>query len=130
EIMDTVIPAASYTFMLSVVAVVLTGMLALLVFPLATRRCIGPAAAAGHGLLVFLRSTPELMLAFMFLLLFGPSALPAILALAIHNSGLIAYLTAREADRLPLRADHVHGANLWAYELVPRLYPQMSALLL
>lgn len=130
EIIGTVLPAAAYTFMLSVAAVVLTGLLVLLVFPFAARRCVGHAAVLGHGLLVFLRSTPELMLAFVFLLLLGPSALPAIFALAIHNSGLIAYLTAREADRLPLRPDHARGANLWAYEFVPRLYPRVSALLL
>ncbi len=130
ELWSVALPAALYTVGLSLVALALSGLLVLLGFPLATRPCAGRGALLGHGLLVFLRATPEMMLAFVFLLLFGPSALPAILALALHNGGLIAYLTARDADRLPLRPDAPAGANLWAYEMVPRLFPRISALLL
>ncbi len=130
ELGAVALPAAGYTVMLSLVAVVVAGALALLLFPLASRICVGRLAVAGHGVLVFVRSTPELLLAFVLLLLVGPSALPAILALAVHNGGLVAYLTAREADLLPLRQDRPRGPNLWAYELVPRLYPRIAALLL
>ncbi len=130
ELWSVALPAALYTVGLSLVALVLSGLLVLVGAPLATRPCAGRSALLGHALLVFLRATPELMLAFVFLLLFGPSALPAILALALHNGGLIAYLTARDADRLPLRPDAPAGASLWAYELVPRLFPRISALLL
>ncbi|TGD70842.1 hypothetical protein E4634_20675 [Mangrovimicrobium sediminis] len=130
EVTRVVLPAAAYTVMLSLVALAAAGVVVLFLFPIASRVCVGRLAIAGHALLVFVRSTPELLLAFVFLLLVGPSALPAILALAIHNGGLVSYLTAREADRLPLRADHAHGINLWAYELVPRLFPRMFALLL
>lgn len=127
---DVILPASVYTIALSLATVVFTGVLVLLVFPLASRVCVGRFAIAGHGLLIFLRSTPEMLLAFVFLLLFGPSALPALFALAIHNSGLIGYLAARDADQLTLRPDHARAANLWAYELVPRLFPRISALLL
>ncbi|MFV8819170.1 PhnE/PtxC family ABC transporter permease [Haliea sp. E17] len=130
ELWSEALPAALQTVALSLVALVASGLLVLLLFPLAARPCAGRLAPGGHALLVFLRATPELMLAFVFLLLFGPSALPAIIALALHNGGLIAYLAAREADRLPLRPDAAGGANLWAYEMVPRLYPRISALLL
>ena len=45
----------------------------------------------GHGLLVVMRSTPEYLLAFILLQLWGPSMLPAVVALAIHNGGIIAH---------------------------------------
>jgi len=130
EIVNVVAPAGSYTVMLSLVALALTGALVLVLYPFACRLCVGRFAVVGHGVLIFLRSTPELVLAFIFLLLFGPSALPAIVALAVHNGGLIAYLAAREGDQLSLRPDHPRRGNLWAYELTPRLYPRISALLL
>ncbi len=56
--------------------------------------------------------------------------LPAILALALHNAGIVAYLMGRHADALPYRADAPTGLNLYAYETVPRLYGQFLAYLL
>ena len=70
-----------------------------------------------------LRSTPEYMLAYVALQLLGPSMLPAILALSIHNAGIIGYLLGRHADGLSYRPDAPRGLNLYAYETVPRLYP-------
>ena len=130
ELLHVVLPATTYTIVLSLIALVLTGILVLLLYPLASPLLVGRWASAGHGLLLILRSTPELVLAFILLLIFGPSALPAILALAIHNSGLIGYLLARESQQLALRADATHGFNLYSYELTPRLYPRLIALLL
>lgn len=130
ELTTTLLPAAAYTLVLSLVALVATGLLTLIIYPLASRPFVGRGQFLGHGLLLFFRSTPEFMLAFVFLLIFGPSALPAIIALTIHNSGLIAYLTARNTDLLQFRADAPTGLNLYCYETTPRLYSGLCAFLL
>lgn len=88
-------PGVQETLLVTQAALGLTLVLTLMTYPLANQSLVGkPISRLGHLLLVLMRSTPEMVLAFIFLLLFGPSALPAILALAIHNSGLIAYLVA------------------------------------
>jgi phosphonate transport system permease protein len=84
----------------------------------------------GRVILVVVRSTPEYMLAYLLLQCLGPSMLPAILALALHNAGIIGYLLGRQADELAYRADAPRGVDLYAYETVPRLYGQFLAYLL
>jgi ABC-type phosphate/phosphonate transport system, permease component len=130
QLFELLIPAAGYTLVLSLLALVLTGLLALILFPLASKPIVGRANIAGYGLLLLLRSTPEIVIAFILLLVFGPSGLPAILALAIHNSGLIGYIIARQSEQLPLRADHPKNVNLYSFEIVPRIFPQLLTLLL
>jgi phosphonate transport system permease protein len=83
----------------------------------------------GKTVLLILRSTPEMILAFILLLLFGPSGLPAVIALAMHNGGLIAFLVARQSNEQTLRADACRGVNRYVYEISPRIYPQLMALL-
>ena len=56
--------------------------------------------------------------------------LPAIIALAFHNGGIVAYLMGRCADTLSYRRDAPAGLNLYAYETVPRLYGQFLAFVL
>ena len=103
-------------------ALILTGALAFVGQALIVPRVTGRiGAAAGHLLLVVARSFPEYMLAYCGLQLLGPSMLPAILALALHNAGIVAYLMGRHADALPYRADAPTGLNLYAYETVPRV---------
>ncbi|MHB2207649.1 hypothetical protein [Methylobacterium sp. CM6257] len=83
-----------------------TALGALMLFPLTARRFAGPLGRPlGRALLVVVRSTPEYMLAYLCLQLLGPSMLPAIIALALHNAGIIAYLMGRHADAIPYRAD-------------------------
>lgn len=84
----------------------------------------------GRASLVVVRSTPEYMLAYVLLQLLGPSMLPAIIALTVHNAGIVGYLMGRQADALEYRPDAPLGLNLYAYETVPRLYGQFMAYML
>ena len=83
----------------------------------------------GHGFLVVLRSTPEIILAYVFLQLWGPSMLPAIVALALHNGAIIGHLMGRYSDNVRLRPDSPRGLNRYSYEIVPRIYGQFLAFL-
>jgi len=76
-----------------------------------------------------MRSCPEYLLAYILLQLLGPSMLPAILALALHNGSLIAHLLAHRSENLELRADSSHGVNRYSYEVIPRVYGPFLAIL-
>ena len=56
--------------------------------------------------------------------------LPAVLALGIHNGGIIAFLMGRHADTLDYRRDAPRRLDLYAYETIPRLFGQFTALVL
>lgn len=128
---EQILLGASQTLILSQIALVGTALGALVLFPLISRRYVGRIGRPlGRVLLVVVRSTPEYMLAYVLLQLLGPSMLPAVLALTIHNSGIIGYLMGRHADALAYRPDAPRGLDLYAYETVPRLYGQFLAYLL
>lgn len=123
-----ILPGTLQTLVLAQVALVATALGALALFPLTARRFAGPLGRPlGRALLVVVRSTPEYMLAYLLLQLLGPSMLPAILALAIHNAGIVGYLMGRHADGLAYRLDAPKGLDLYAYETLPRLYGQFLA---
>ena len=66
--------------------------------------------------LLFLRSIPEYIWAYFFLVMFGPSAWPAVLALALHNTGILGKLNAEVVENLEpgtLRALRALGATRW-----------------
>lgn len=126
-----ILPGAVQTLVLAQIALAATALGALVLVPLASRRFSGRFGAPfGRVLLVVLRSTPEYMLAYVLLQALGPSMLPAIVALAIHNAAIVGTLLGRHADAIPYRADAPTGLNLYAYETVPRLYGQFLAYLL
>lgn len=122
-------PALIETLLQTQLALVLTGMIALLVYPLASRALVGRGRSAGRVLLLVMRSTPEMIFAFILLLLFGPSGLPAVLALALHNGGLIAFLLAGHSEQQAQRVDDPGGVNRYLYLHTPRLYPGFLAFL-
>lgn len=116
------------TLLVTQIAVVIAGVLALLAFPLISRHFLRPAQRwLGHWLLVVVRSTPELIIAFALLLLWGPSMLPAVVALGVHNGAIVGHLTGRFSDSVALRADAARGLNRYAFEILPRVYGQFLA---
>jgi phosphonate transport system permease protein len=127
-LLKQIVPGAVQTLVLSQIALVATALGALILFPLVCRRFVGRLGQPlGRIVLVVVRSTPEYMLAYVLLQMLGPSMLPAILALTIHNAGIIGYLMGRHADTLDYRPDAPKGVNLYFYETLPRLYGQFLA---
>lgn len=132
EIMVTeALPGIWNTLILSQIALVCTGLFALLSFPAACRHFSGPVGVkTNHLLLVILRTTPEYILAYIFLQLWGPSMLPAIWALFLHNGAILAYLSVRNADLITLPFDASQGKiNRYFFELLPRMYGRFLAFL-
>lgn len=127
---DALLPGLWQTILLSMLALLATAVLTLLIWPLAIRFVAGRAGqAGGHAVFLVFRATPEYLLAYLFLLLWGPSMLPAIVALMLHNAGIIAFLLARTADRLPRRLDAPRGLRDYLWNSLPRLYGPFLAYL-
>ena len=129
-LVDQALPGVVATLQLTMVALVATGLLTMLFFPLISPLLLGrPARGVGHVFLVVVRSTPEYILAFILLQLWGPSMLPAIVALALHNGAIIGHLIGRFTEGIELRPDAPRGFDRYAWEVVPRIYRHMLALL-
>ena len=127
---EQAIPGIINTLLLTQIALVVTAVLTLLVYPLISRHFHKKMGRGiGHIVLVVMRSTPEYILAFILLQFFGPSMLPAVIALALHNSGIIGHLLGKQSNTMELRIDSAKGLNLYAYELTPRLYGSFLAYL-
>ncbi len=121
--------AMGITFAMSLVAIMLAGLIAFFLSPFAARTLMNrdpyltQGASAGpwqiltwlsRALLMFMRAIPEYIWAFIFLVLFGPSAWPAVLALALHNAGVLGRLQAETIENLnptPLRSLRALGAS-------------------
>lgn len=128
---DQIGPGIVTTLVLSQITAVVAGAGALLLFPLVSQHFTGRIGQAlARGGLIVLRGTPEYVLAYVLLQLFGPSMLPAILALGLHNGGIIGFLLGRRADGLLYRRDSPRRFDLYAYETMPRLYGPFLALVL
>lgn len=124
------LPGIINTFLLTQIALVLTGIIALLWLPFISELFLKKNGRRfGHIFLVIMRSTPEYILAFIFLLLWGPSMLPAVIALTLHNGAIIAHLMGRYSNNLKLRSDKSRGLNLYAFEVIPGIYGQFLAFL-
>lgn len=110
--------AVPATLAISVLAIVLAGAAGALLGPAAARNfaCPEPFVSGGRQprratrlawatlvtvtrfVLVFLRAIPEYVWAFLLLALLGPSAWPMVLALAIHNAGILGKLGAEVVE--------------------------------
>ncbi len=129
-VFEQAVPGTIATVQLTMIALVATGFLTIVLFPLISPLLLGKASRfCGHIFLVVARSTPEYILAFILLQLWGPSMLPAIIALTIHNGAIIGHLIGRYTETVSLRQDASKGLNRYAYEVLPRVYRPMLALL-
>jgi len=129
-LIDQALPGTIATLQLTMIALVATGLLTVAFFPLISPLLFGRIPrTAGHLFLVVVRSTPEYILAFVLLQLWGPSMLPAIVALSLHNGAIIGHLIGRFTEGIRLRADAARGFDRYAWELLPRVYRPMLALL-
>jgi phosphonate transport system permease protein len=118
------------SLVLTQIALVSSALLTLLLFPLASKLFFSKVPRTlGQSLLIVMRSCPEYLLGFVGLLILGPSMLPAIIALTLHNSAVIAHLLALQSAQLSFRHDRSSGVNLYFYETLPRLYGNFLALL-
>ncbi len=125
------LPGTVTTVILAQVALALAAVMAVIGFPYLVPRVAGNIGSRlAHGVFVVLRSIPDYMLAFVFLQILGPSLLPAILALGLHNGAIIAHLLGQQSRALPLRPDAPRGLSLWGYELLPRQSGRIWALCL
>ena len=128
---DQAMPGLVNTLVLSQLAMIGMAVLALALFPLVAARFTGRLGRPlGRVLLVVLRSTPEYMAAYVLLQLLGPSMLPAVIALTVHNGGVLAFLMGRQVDDVVLRPDAPRGLDLYCWEVLPRLYGQFLAYVL
>jgi len=118
------------SLILAQIALVCTGVMSLTLFPFRSALFFSkPWRFISHSGLIVLRSCPEYLLTFISLLIFGPSMLPAIIALSVHNSSIIAHLLALQSAQLKLQIDVQVGFNRYFYEVLPRLYGNFLALL-
>ena len=124
------VPGIFNTLVLTMIALVGSGVLTLIFFPLISPLFFGRfGRTVGHVFLVVALSTPEYILAYILLQLWGPSMIPAVIALALHNGAIIGHLMGRYTEELNLRPDRSSGMNLYTYEALPRIYPQFLAFL-
>ncbi len=129
--MTEVIPGAWNTLILTQIALVGTGLFTLVAFGSICRHFNGPIgrALANYGLIV-LRTTPEYILAYVLLQLWGPSMLPAIVAILLHNGAILSHLTGAHANTLNLRVDQpTRWSDRYLFEVLPRVYGPFLAFL-
>lgn len=101
-------------------------------------RTLGPARVlfagvrnAARGVSIALRSIPEYLAAFLLLAIFGPTPWTAILALAIHNAGILGRLGAETVENISspapasLRAIGGRRSQIAVWVLLPELLPRM-----
>ncbi|WP_108946790.1 PhnE/PtxC family ABC transporter permease [Shewanella halifaxensis] len=127
---EQALPGMYATLLLAVAALGMTYTIALVASTMCHRAFAGLFVGYCSRFMVLIcRSVPEYIFAFVFLLLLGPSMLPAMLALAVHNGALIAYLIARQSDKLPTTDNFNQRIDNYAFEVLPAVYPNMMALL-
>lgn len=122
--------ATAATFGIALLAIVLAGVAGAFLAPLGARTLMCPdpylqlrdhrsrrwrAVSTGtRGFCILLRAIPEYVWAFLLLAMLGSSAWPAVLALFLHNAGILGRLGADTVENLPqepLAAQRALGAS-------------------
>ncbi|PKG84213.1 ABC transporter permease [Colwellia sp. 75C3] len=129
-LVEQAIPGGIATITLALLALAATHVVTLNAHALASRQ-LWPTPLTWLGQLILLigRSVPEYILAFIFLMLLGPSMLPAVIALAIHNGCVIAYLAVKQSNAIAPQQMQMSKFNQFNYHIMPNIYPNMMALL-
>ncbi|WP_137221417.1 ABC transporter permease [Shewanella sp. MEBiC00475] len=129
-ISQQVIPGMIATLVLAFCALGLTYLFTLVLLPFNTRLMMPKVIILiMRAVNLILRSLPEYLLAFVFMMLLGPSMLPAIIALALHNSGLMVFLMARQADSVTVPLTYQPRIDQYSYLVIPAIYPHFMGLL-
>jgi phosphonate transport system permease protein len=93
------------TIVLSQISVGICFFLSLFIIPFTSRWFVSKTSGNIIKTNLFLfRNIPEYIMATLLLFFFGPSMVPAILALAIHNAGIISHLSVLEIDKMDFSA--------------------------
>lgn len=119
------------TLVLTQIALGVTGLFAVATFPLVSRHFFSRRQRVlGNLFLIVGRTTPEYVLAYILVQLWGPSMLPAIVAIALHNGAILAHLAGARANQIDLREDApASRIDRYGYEILPRTYGQLLAFL-
>jgi len=116
------------TLLLAQSVLVLTGLFAIVSSTLNSSHFVnGKTRTLGDGFLLILRSIPEYLLNFIFLILLGPSMLPAIIALTLHNGAIIGHLLGKQSDTLASHAIPSKGISRFTYFYVPNMAQRFMA---
>jgi len=119
------------TVILTQIVLALTGLLSIVWFPFASRHFTRSVPRRmAHWVLLIVRTTPEYILAYVAVQLWGPSMLPAIVAIVLHNGAILSFLSSRNADLVRLRIDASQKrTSRYFFEILPRVYGQFLAFL-
>ena len=139
------VPAAFRTFWMAVAAIILAATGAILILPFSARNISSPRPFAvsngrssrgrstlwvslrvtSRSLFVASRSIPEYVYGFLFLGILGPHAWPLVLALAVHNFGIVGRLGAESVENQPpqrlatLRSAGLRRRQVFVAAIVP-----------
>ncbi len=131
EIWEMASRGITNTVLLTQVALVLTGILTLCVVPFSSKNISSKFVCGITNIfLIILRTTPEYIIAYVFLLLLGPSMLPIIIALTIHNTAIIAFLMAGQSNQIEKSLDAPkRNIDFYGFFVLPQIYGQFLAYL-
>jgi phosphonate transport system permease protein len=135
------------TLQIATVAIVLAGAFALLVAAFGTRSLMGTdpymreasgararvTTGLSRGIFIGERAIPEYVWAFLFTGFFLGSAWPPVLALAIHNSGILGRLFADTLENVPRRSPRALAGlgagrgSIVSHGLLPDSFPRLLA---
>ncbi len=123
-------PGLANALLVTQVSLVVCGLLVVVLLPLALPQTAPrPLRFVAKSLFLVMRCIPEYILAFLLMLVLGPSALPAILTISGHNAGLLAHIMANASAAIEPRVRSRRALDRYFYDLLPRIYGQILAFL-
>lgn len=112
------------TVIITQLSFVFTGIIAILLLFYMNRRSSGLIVRKCTSFVVLvLRTTPEYITAYLAILLWGPSMLPGIVALVLHNAAVVTLLTMKSVEQLQLPTRTSKGKiNRYFFYILPQVY--------